>query len=256
MADLLIDRDGLLAEVVAIAREAGERILAHYHETVAVGRKADDSPVTQADLDANRHIVERLKSATPDVPVVAEESELPDYAERREWRRFWLVDPLDGTKEFVQRNGEFTVNIALVEDGIPTLGVVHAPARGLFYYAERARGSFEQVADGEPTRIASAPADPSQPLSVVTSRSHPSEELERYLEQFEVRERVYAGSSLKFCAVAKGDADIYPRLGPTMEWDVAAGDCVYRHSAWEGQHRSELTYNKPDLRNDGFVIGF
>lgn len=246
----------LLFDVIEIARVAGARIMHYYDGDVQVDTKADDSPVTQADLDANQLIIERLRKRTPDIPIIAEESELPDYEERKNWTRFWLVDPLDGTKEFIHQNGEFTVNVALIQDGQPILGVVYSPARELLYYAEAGRGSFEQIGDDEPTRIFSEPADPEQPLSVVTSRSHPSEELERYLEKFEIRERVDAGSSLKFCAVAKGDADIYPRMGPTMEWDVAAGDCIYRLSARKGQHHSELTYNKPDLRNDGFVIGF
>lgn len=246
----------LLFDVIEIARAAGARIMAYYDGDVDVATKADDSPVTQADLDANRLITERLQARTPTIPIIAEESEIPEYERRRTWTRFWLVDPLDGTKEFIGQNGEFTVNIALIQDGEPALGVVQSPARELLYYAEAGRGSFERIGDGEPTRICSEPADPNRPLSVVTSRSHPSEELEQYLKQFEIRERVYAGSSLKFCAVAKGDADIYPRFGPTMEWDVAAGDCIFRCSAREGQHRSELTYNKPDLRNDGFVVGF
>ncbi len=246
----------LLTDVVEIARAAGARIMDYYHGEVGVATKADDSPVTQADLDANRLITERLQARTPEIPIVAEESEIPDYDQRKHWRRFWLVDPLDGTKEFIGQNGEFTVNIALIQDGAPVLGVVYSPARELLYSAEAGRGAFEQAGDGEPTRIVSEPADPDRPLSVVTSRSHASEEVERYLEQFNVRERVQAGSSLKFCVVAKGEADIYPRFGPTMEWDVAAGDCVYRCSAREGQHSSELAYNKPDLRNDGFVVGF
>ena len=246
----------LILDVIEIARAAGARIMRYYDGDMDVDTKADDSPVTQADLDANALITERLNDRTPDVPIIAEESELPDYAERKAWTRFWLVDPLDGTKEFIQRNGEFTVNIALIQDGQPVLGVVYAPARELLYCAEAGRGSFEQIGEDQPMRIISEPADPDRPLSVVTSRSHPSEELEQYLKQFEIRERVYAGSSLKFCAVAKGDADIYPRLGPTMEWDVAAGDCVFRYSARDGQHQTELTYNKPGLRNVGFVVGF
>jgi len=246
----------LLTDAIEIARAAGARIMAYYHGEVGVATKADDSPVTQADLDANRLITDRLQERTPEIPIIAEESEIPDYDKRKHWHRFWLVDPLDGTKEFISQNGEFTVNIGLIQDGEPVLGVVYSPARELLYYADVDRGAFEQVARGEPARISSEPADPHQPLAVVTSRSHASDEVERYLQQFTVRERVEAGSSLKFCVVAKGEADVYPRFGPTMEWDVAAGDCVYRCSARNGQHSSELTYNKPDLRNDGFVVGF
>ncbi len=246
----------MLNDVIKLARRAGAAILAHYTDEIAVTRKVDHSPLTQADLAAHRVIVAGLGALDPDTPVISEESGIPPFEQRADWERFWIVDPLDGTKEFIKRNGEFTVNIALVRDGEPVLGVVYAPVMDVSYYAERGDGAWKREGEGEPVRIHSTRADPTRPLVVAASRSHGSPELEDYLAQFEVRERITAGSSLKFCLVAEGTADIYPRFGPTHEWDVAAGDCVYRHSAREGTHASPLSYNKPTFKNEGFVIGF
>jgi 3'(2'), 5'-bisphosphate nucleotidase len=244
-----------LVRLTAIAVEAGRATLAHYHEGVAVEQKGDRSPVTAADRAAHAIIVRALGDWAPTIPVISEEGEIPAYERRKDWRRFWLVDPLDGTKEFIQRNGEFTVNIALVEDGVPVLGVIYAPALDLLYYAGAGLGSWKREAGGQPVRINSRPPLPQHGLRVAESRSHPSKELEQYLSTLPVAERVPAGSSLKFCWVAEGKADIYPRLGPTMEWDVAAGDCIFRNSGADRPRRSELVYNQPELRNQGFVIG-
>ncbi|HXI22059.1 MAG TPA: adenylyl-sulfate kinase, partial [Gemmatimonadales bacterium] len=166
-----------------------------------------------------------------------------------------LVDPLDGTKEFIQRNGEFTVNIALIESGAPVLGVIYAPALDLLYYAGHGLGAWKRAGTEPPVRIVSRPPLPGHALRVAESRSHPSRELEEFLRTIPVAERVPAGSSLKFCWVAEGKADVYPRLGPTMEWDVAAGDCIFRNSGETVPRRSALVYNQPELRNQGFVIG-
>jgi 3'(2'), 5'-bisphosphate nucleotidase len=241
-----------------IARLAGTVIL-EYYGAGAAGRaavaKLDGSPVTIADLAAQRVINDRLEDWDPGVPVISEEAELPSYSARRNWRRFWLVDPLDGTKEFISRNGEFTINIALIEDGEPVLGVVYAPALDVMYAAAKGLGAWRTGSDGVEVRIFHDAPEHDRALTVVESRSHGSPELEAYLDTIAVRERVRVGSSLKFCWVAEGRADIYPRLGPTMEWDVAAGDCIYRNSAREGEHPSPLTYNKPELRNGAFVVG-
>ncbi|HXE57645.1 MAG TPA: 3'(2'),5'-bisphosphate nucleotidase CysQ [Gemmatimonadales bacterium] len=244
-----------LVRLAAIAREAGRAAMAYYRPELTVERKADASPVTAADHAAHDVIVRALRDWDPTVPVISEEGEIPPYEVRRGWRRFWLVDPLDGTKEFIQRNGEFTVNIALVEDGVPTLGVIHAPALDLLYYAGDGLGAWKREGDGAPVRIVSRPPLPGHALVVAESRSHPSAELEAYLATINVRRRVQGGSSLKFCWVAEGRADIYPRFGPTMEWDVAAGDCIFRNSAVAGRRASPLVYNQPELRNPGFVIG-
>jgi 3'(2'), 5'-bisphosphate nucleotidase len=241
-----------------VARLAGGVILEHYGTGVAgpeAVAKADGSPVTVADFEAQRVINQRLELWDPGVPVISEEAELPSYAARQSWRRFWLVDPLDGTKEFINRNGEFTVNIALIEDGEPVLGVVYAPVLDLMYTAAKGLGAWRTGSDGADVRIFHDPPEHDRALTVVESRSHGSPELETYLGTIAVRERIRVGSSLKFCWVAEGRADIYPRLGPTMEWDVAAGDCIYRNSAREGEHASPLTYNKPELRNGPFVVG-
>lgn len=247
-----------LATLREVARAAGDVILKHYVVEPAGSAaiaKLDGSPVTVADLDAERVIKHRLEQWDASVPVISEEAELPLYSARQAWRRFWLVDPLDGTKEFISRNGEFTVNIALVEDGEPVLGVVYAPALEMMYTAAKGLGAWRRGPDGVDVRIFHQPPEPDRALTVVESRSHGSAELEAYLGTIAVGERVRVGSSLKFCWVAEGRADIYPRLGPTMEWDVAAGDCIYRNSAHEGMHVSSLTYNKPELRNGPFIVG-
>lgn len=243
-----------LERLIAIARDAGSAILEHYHTDTIAEEKEDRTPITAADRAAHRLIVDALTAWDPSIPVVSEEGAIPLASERSAWERFWLVDPLDGTKEFLKQNGEFTVNIALIERGEPVLGVVFAPALGLLYFGGRGLGAWKQHGDSAVERIFSrAPAGAD--LTIVESRSHPSEELEAFLRTLSVRRRIQVGSSLKFCWVAEGKADIYPRLGPTMEWDVAAGDCVFRNSAEAGERASPLTYNGPELRNDSFIIG-
>jgi 3'(2'), 5'-bisphosphate nucleotidase len=240
-----------------LAREAGRATLPFYDGVLGsnVREKEDRSPVTLADEAAHEILVSGLREIDSDTPVISEEAEAASADDRRSWRRFWLVDPLDGTKEFLKRRAEFTVNVALIEDGEPVLGVVLAPALDLLYWAVKGEGAWREERGKPAERIYSTPAAPGTPLTVVESLSHPSPELEEYLKTISVARRVKAGSSLKFCWVAEGRADIYPRLGPTMEWDVAAGDCVYRQSGRNGERTSPLTYNKPDLRNPSFVIG-
>ena len=265
-----------LKTVVAIARQAGEKIMAiydrvSYQDDLTIQSKADHSPLTEADLAAHHCIMEGLKSLDPQTPVISEESDLPDYEERKQWARFWMVDPLDGTKEFIKRNGEFTVNIALIEHNVPTKGVVYAPALNLLYFAEAESGSFKQdltqnsnqdssqgTNKSTPIQLQSVKADPKQPLRLVESRSHGSEALENYIREhnLQISSRVASGSSLKICLVAEGKADIYPRMAPTMEWDVAAGDAVHRYSGNPTPHSSELQFNKDSLLNPSFVYGF
>jgi 3'(2'), 5'-bisphosphate nucleotidase len=247
----------LRSPVAGLAREAGRATMIYYDGTTAsdVREKDDRSPVTLADEVAHDIILAGLGRIDPGAPVISEEAQAAGFESRREWRRFWLVDPLDGTKEFIKRRAEFTVNIALIEDGEPVLGVVLAPALDLLYWAVKGEGAWREERAAPAERIYSSAPAPGTPLTVVESLSHPSAELEEYLKTIPVARRVKAGSSLKFCWVAEGRADIYPRLGPTMEWDVAAGDCVYRQSGRNGERPSPLTYNKPDLRNTSFVIG-
>lgn len=247
----------LRSAAIGLAREAGRATMTYYDapEDAGVRAKADQSPVTLADEVAHRILVEGLHRLDPATPVVSEEAAAADFEARRGWRRFWLVDPLDGTKEFIKRRAEFTVNLGLIENGEPVFGIVLAPALDLLYWAVKGEGAWREEKGGAPERIYSTVPAPGAPLTVVESLSHPSAELEEYLKTIPVARRVKAGSSLKFCWVAEGKADVYPRLGPTMEWDVAAGDCVYRQSGRDGERPSPLTYNKPDLRNSSFVIG-
>lgn len=247
----------MLEELIGVAKKAGEAILEFYDEDIDVVRKDDDSPLTKADMASHRIIVNALKKIDPDTPVISEESGVPAFEERREWTKFWIVDPLDGTKEFIKKNDEFTVNIALIDGSKPVIGIVYIPASDVTYFASREKGAFKQIGNGTPQKIFSRASDKNGELKAVQSRSHGSDSLVKDLAQkgINIHETIPAGSSLKFCLVAEGKADIYPRLGPTMEWDVAAGDCVYRYSAKEGEHASPLTYNKPDLKNKSFLIG-
>lgn len=255
-ATLEISRD-TMDRVALLARAAGAAIMQHYDRPVQVDRKEDRSPITEADRAAHAIIAEGLRVWTPDIPVVSEEGDHATPDIRTTWPRFWLVDPLDGTKEFIKHNGEFTVNIALIDNGVPVLGVVFAPAMDLLYVAGRGLGAWKSEAGAPPSRVYSRRPEPGAPVRIVESRSHPSAELEAYVKTIPLAGRLNVGSSIKFCWVAEGRADLYPRMGPTMEWDVAAGDCVFRNSAPDGhERRSPLTYNKPDLRNGSFLLGF
>ena len=246
-----------LERLASIAAVAGEIVMTFYGTSAGVDWKEDSSPVTSADRAAHARIVQELVDWDSGTPIISEEGALPPFDQRHEWKRFWLVDPLDGTKEFVLGNGEFTVNIALIVDGEPVLGVVGAPALNTIFLAARGCGSWRCVSGGafEPLR-GGADVNPRGAVRVVESRSHWSQELEAFLATLGQVERIKLGSSLKFCRIAEGTADLYPRFGRTMEWDVAAGDCVYRNSGPQGQQRSSpLIYNQPTLSTPGFVIG-
>ena len=220
-----------------------------------VDAKTEGSPVTAANRAAQGVIVEALSHWDPSIPVISEEGVVPPYLERRRWRCFWLVDPLDGTKEFLAGNGEFTVNIALIDDGEPTFGVVAAPALDTVYFGGKETGSWRRDAAGHTTRLTAQAHRPAG-MRVVESRSHPSARLEAFLSTLGPVDRIRLGSSLKFCRVAEGAADLYPRFGRTMEWDVAAGDCIYRNAGRSGRQRpSPLLYNQRSLSSSGFLIG-
>ena len=267
------DPAALTATLCEIALRAGREILAVYASDFTVRGKADASPVTEADTRAERIILEGLGECAPGIPVVAEESaaagEIPDVA----GRPFFLVDPLDGTREFIGRNGEFTVNVALIEDGVPTVGVVHLPALDETFWtagdgvAWRTRGGAGRTGRAGGTGIAGAAAGaaggaeriacrrPGAALVAIASRSHRDFETDHFLERFEIAEIVSAGSSLKFCRIAEGAADLYPRLGRTMEWDVAAGHAILSAAGGsvETMDGAPLTYGKPGFDNPRFV---
>lgn len=224
MTDSRQDRR-LLDATCGIARDAGRAILDVYgRDDFAVTRKSDNSPLTEADQVAHGIISRALAKLDASLPILSEESAPADHAERRKWQRYWLVDPLDGTKEFLKRNGEFTVNIALVDEHRAVLGAVHAPVLDRTYFGHVALGAWRSDAAGAPKPIAVRNAG--TPLRVVGSRSHPSPELAAYLTRLPPHEITDMGSSLKICLVAEGAADIYPRLGPTSEWDTAAAQAI------------------------------
>ena len=247
----------MIEDIVGLAVKAGIKILEYYHEDMEVTTKKDDSPLTKADLASHYVITEGLKELTPGIPVISEESGVPGYEVRKKWSKFWMVDPLDGTKEFIKRNGEFTVNIALIEEGKPVLGVVYVPAMDISYYGQKGAGTFKRETDGTVTQLITPEFEKPGTARIVVSRSHGDEATKKKLKTIgiEVSEEVPSGSSIKFCLVAEGKADIYPRLGPTMEWDTAAADAVYRYSTNQGEKYSPLTYNKENLLNPYFVIG-
>jgi 3'(2'), 5'-bisphosphate nucleotidase len=244
----------LLPKVVAIAERAGALVMEHYAGgTTAVSTKADSSPVTAADEAGEAAILAALRELTPNVPIVAEEAvargELPEVGDGP----FWLVDPLDGTKEFISRNGEFTVNIGLVEDRRPILGVVLAPAKGLAWWGAAGQGACRREG-GAVSGIRARPR-PGQGAVAVASRSHRDAETDAWLMGQGIEDTVSAGSSLKFCLVAEGRADVYPRFGPTMEWDTAAGDAVLRAAGGRVLTTAgePFLYVKPGFRNPGFI---
>ena len=237
-----------------IAYRAGGEILAVYESDFAVRDKEDASPVTEADTRAEHVILEGLARCAPGIPVVAEESVAAGHVPEVGDRPFFLVDPLDGTREFIGRNGEFTVNIALVEDGTPTAGVVHLPALGETYWTAGDGTAWRVRGDGAPERIACR--RPGRGLVAIASRSHRSAETDAFLRRFGVAETVSAGSSLKFCRVAEGAADLYPRLGRTMEWDIAAGHAIVAAAGGsvETLDGRGVAYGKPGFENPHFVV--
>ena len=246
----------LLAECVRIAQRAGEAILAIYEGDFEVETKADDSPLTQADLSSHRVIVDALRELTPDIPVLSEESSGITDEERLSWSRYWLIDPLDGTKEFVNRNGEFTVNIALIDAHAPVMGVVHVPVHAQTYAGLVGIGAWRQDGDDQPVAI-STRRPPAEVPVIVGSRSHANPKLEACLAPLGETELISMGSSLKFCRVAEGIADLYPRLGPTSEWDTAAAQAVVEAAGgrvleFDGK---PLSYNrKVDILNPWFIV--
>lgn len=245
----------LLDETLAVAIRAGRAILQVYESDFAVTHKEDATPLTQADLAAHRLIDDALAQVTPRLPCLSEEGADIPYATRRAWTQYWLIDPLDGTREFVKRNGEFTVNIALVEAGRPVLGVIHAPVLGLTYGAARGLGAFRLVGTQRvPIRTRSLPARP----TFVVSRSHRDAALDAILARAPPHDAMGKGSSLKFCLIAEGSADFYPRLGPTSEWDTAAGQCLVEQAGgavWQLPELTPLACNaRESLLNPSFAV--
>lgn len=246
----------LIEPLVDLAGKAGDRILEVYSTEFDVESKEDESPLTMADLASHNTLVAGLSGLAPDIPVLSEEGGMPPFEERSKWHRYWLIDPLDGTKEFVNRNGEFTVNIALIVQHEPVLGIVHVPVRNVTYVGCEGHGADRRHRDEQPARIHVARTS-GHPARIVGSRSHRGDSLEAFLRSVGDHELVPMGSSLKFCVVADGDADVYPRLGPTSEWDTAAAQAVVEQAGGSvvTADGNRLAYNtKDDILNPWFVV--
>ncbi|MFC0297001.1 3'(2'),5'-bisphosphate nucleotidase CysQ [Geobacillus jurassicus] len=260
-----------LVDLLKISLDAGKEILQVYENDFNVESKEDDSPLTLADKKSHETIVKGLSSLYPNIPVLSEEGKSIPYETRKEWNYFWLVDPLDGTKEFIKKNGEFTVNIALIEAGKPVVGVIYAPVLDTAYFAKKSVGSFKlanastvEIQDDVELVNASVrlPLETKkEKISVVASRSHLSPETEEYIHQIKEKygevDITSAGSSLKFCLVAEGKADVYPRFAPTMEWDTAAGQAIVEQAGglvFNTKTSEDLTYNKENLLNPWFIV--
>jgi 3'(2'), 5'-bisphosphate nucleotidase len=246
----------MIPACLAIAREAGAAIMEIYAQDFSVSTKDDRSPLTEADLAAHEIIDAGLKKLDASVPVLSEESADVDWEVRKTWQRYWLVDPLDGTREFIKRNGEFTVNIALIENGVPIFGVIYAPVFDTLWWGEQENGAFKQVGAGEVEKI-SAAASVSNPLRVAASRSHLDETTAAALKRMGDIEALSMGSSLKFCRVAENLLDVYPRFAPTSEWDTAAGQAIVEAAGGQMLHLdgSAFRYNtKASLLNSHFIV--
>jgi 3'(2'), 5'-bisphosphate nucleotidase len=253
----MLDRE-LREEVIVLAQDAAAAILGIYDSNFAVEHKEDDSPLTAADLAAHRCIIEGLARITPDIPVLSEESAHEIAAEeRRRWSRLWVVDPLDGTREFIKRNGEFTVNIALVENGVAVFGVVQAPVTGQLWHGGATLGAFRREHGSDVSLRVRAPA--TAPLRVAASRSHRDVRTQAFIDRMGQAEPLGLGSSLKFCRIADGGLDVYPRFGPTSEWDTAAGQCVLEGAggALLDPQGRPFRYNQRDtvLNGDFIALG-
>jgi 3'(2'), 5'-bisphosphate nucleotidase len=250
------DLPELIDPIIAISRQAGQEILKIYDSDFDVETKADDSPLTAADRASHELICASLGALTPAIPVWSEESATKPLAERANWSEFWLVDPLDGTKEFIKRNGEFTVNIALIRGNEPVLGVVYVPVTRHCYFGYHGGGAFLAGDDGVPRPIAVS-RETKKPIRVVGSRSHAGPSLQTYLDRLGPHVMVPMGSSLKLCLVAAGEADIYPRLGLTSEWDTAAAQAVVESAGGKVvdlEGRRILYNTKEEVLNPFFLV--
>lgn len=251
-----VNADQWLDATIDIAHDAGKRILDIYATDFDVTQKHDDTPLTEADMAAHKTIVKGLKGLGCDFPILSEESSHIAFSERSQWETYWLVDPLDGTREFIKKNGEFTVNIALIHANKPILGVIYVPVSGDCYFAAKTFGAYKKVRDRD--AIAIHTRDKPRDMTIVAgSRSHRGDSLNAFLEKIGKFDIISMGSSLKSCLVAEGKADIYPRLGPTSEWDTAAAQCIVEEAGGKvlDMQMQPMRYNtKRSLLNPYFVV--
>ena len=246
----------LIEQLIEISKEAGREIMKIYSSDFDYQIKKDLSPLTKADQVSHEVICKQLKLITPDLPILSEEDSDISFEARTEWKKYWLVDPLDGTKEFIKRNGEFTVNIALIDNNVPVLGVIHIPVTNETYWGSKENGSFYAEGDNKPEKI-NVSGNSTGPIRIAISRSHPSKLLDHILEEIKDYEIIIKGSSIKFCLIACGQADIYPRFGLTSEWDTAAGDAIVKYAGGYVAILSgeSIAYNlKDNLLNPNFIV--
>lgn len=244
-----------IKEIKEIALRAGEAVMQIYKKDFSIDYKDDKSPLTEADLKSNEIICSSLQRLYPNIPIMSEENKQTDYEIRKNWDFYWCIDPIDGTKEFIKKNDEFTVNIALVHKDTPVLGVVYAPAIGEMYSAKKGEGAFLN----EQKLPLHTNENKKECMKVVASKSHLSQETQEFIDALDTKqvEQVSKGSSLKLCMVASGEADIYPRLGPTMEWDTAAADAIVREAGkmtYLFENEIPMVYNKENLLNPWFIV--
>ena len=247
----------LVNPVCEIAKQAGVKIMEIYREGFEIEEKKDRSPLTSADLASHTYIIENLKKLTPEIPILSEESSAIPYEERSKWHHYWLIDPLDGTREFIKRNGEFTVNIALISKQTACLGVVYIPVQDITYFASKGGSAFKQEQSGPAVKINTRSSTPADTPTICGSRSHAGKSLQALLSQIGEYELISMGSSIKTCLVAEGAADIYPRFGPTSEWDTAAAHCVVDEAGGMlvDTELEPLRYNSKDsLLNPSFIV--
>jgi len=246
----------LVNPVCEIAKQAGTEIMKIYAEGFEIEEKKDHSPLTTADLASHTLIIEELEKLTPNIPILSEESTSIDFAERSSWKNYWLIDPLDGTREFIKRNGEFTVNIALITGHSSSLGVVYLPVKDICYFAARNHGAFKQQQNQSAEKIQSRESAPANKPTICGSRSHAGKSLQALQDKIGEFDLISMGSSIKMCLVAEGVADIYPRFGPTSEWDTAAAHCVVSEAGGVivNTELDTLPYNTKDsLLNPSFL---
>ncbi len=251
-----------IEKLKVVARDAGAAIMEVYGTEFSVDVKEDKSPLTEADQKSNDVIVSALEQLYPEIPIISEETKTLEYSERKDWEYFWLVDPLDGTKEFIKRNGEFTVNIALIHNGTPVLGVVYQPVGDRMFWSVVEEGAWSSTDGGEAVAMTGgAHYSEKSSITVVASRSHLTQDVQDFVSDLESQgktvEFLSAGSSLKICLVAEGAADVYPRLGPTMEWDTGAAHAIALGAGRQvNAHETggPLVYNKENLLNPFFIV--
>ena len=254
-----IEHNDLIDALIDLVKESGKSILEIYNSNdMGISYKDDKSPLTLADKASNKIICSKLKELTPDIPILSEEGKNIPYEERKKWTTFWLIDPIDGTKEFINKNGEFSVNIALINHYQPILGIVYAPVLNTIWYGSASHGSFKIENDAKPKKINVSKYNDNEIIKVVSSRSHSNNsKLEKFLIDYPKHELVFMGSSIKICLVADGTAHMYPRLGPTMEWDTGAAHAVVKFSGGkitDFEDDNELSYNKENLLNPSFLV--